>query len=95
MIKLMITKRRKLFKKGLQPGNKSYLVDDYGKVLMGFTRSPQSALTKDRKWLLKRAKSMHECYKHAKKEEDQKVSKCRTISSVGTPDIFIEVCKNS
>ena len=95
MIKRVIKKRSKLFKKVLQCINKPYLVDDDSEVLMGFTRSSHSALTEDGKWLLRRSKIMHEHYKHTKKEEDRKVKKDRATSSVGTPEFFIEVCKNA
>ena len=51
VIKQVITKRIKLFKKALQRINKPHLVDDDSKVLLCFARSRQSDLIEDRKWL--------------------------------------------
>ena len=85
----MVEKRSKLFKKILQCIGKPYLVDDYHDILIGFTRSPNSSLTEDGKWLVRRAKSMSDYYIHTKKEEGNRGTKDITTSSVGSPDIFL------
>lgn len=88
-IKKMVDKRSKVFKQILQCIGKPYLVDDDYEVLIGFTRSPKSTLTEDGKWLVRRAKSMSDYYKHTKKEEGNGGAKDITTSSVGSPDIFL------
>ena len=88
-MKKMVEKRSKLFKKILQCIGKPYLVDDDYDVLIGFTRSPKSSLTEDGKWLVRRAKSMSDYYKHTQNEYGNGGAKDITISSVGSLDIFL------